>query len=921
MINWNEIETKGKKSGNIKTLCPACSHTRKKKKDPCLSVNLDKGLAKCWNCEDISVRDVKEPKKETVLPPQDWQNYTKLSDKMVKYMNEERGIRQETIIACKVTQEEKYFPQIQKKRQAIVFNYFEGSTLVNKKYKDAEKNFTQEKDAKKIFYGINDIVGETECFIVEGEMDKLAMYEAGFKNCISVPNGANDINDIFDTCETYLNAIETFIIGVDMDAPGVKLEQELIKRLGKHKCKRIHWKGKDANDDLLSGDLNESVEKAEYYPVEGTFTAYDISDELNDFYENGFENPLVPHGDEFIELNKCFSVLKGQLTVVTGIPTHGKALEINTPIPTPNGFVKMIDLKIGDIVFDENGEKCKVTWKSEVWENRPTYKLTFSDNSEIICDENHEWLTDTWKSRRSKLNAIKNDRLKNRDLKPNGNDQTYKRTFESVKTTKEISQTLKIKNDNRNNHSIKLCKSISLKSKKLEIPPYILGCWLGDGTSADAGFTTADKEIISSMRLLGYKVNKRADKYGYGIIGLKDKLRKYDLIKNKHIPVNYLFSSEKDRIQLLQGLMDTDGHCSKVEARCEYTGTNKELCENVYSLICSLGIKATFVVSDAKLNGELVSKKYRIFFKTNKKVFKLKRKQFIIDQYFKNRSTRGNDKRYITKCELVNGYKTQCIEVDSESHLFLAGYQFIPTHNSNWLEWYLLNLINDNALKLSLFSPEHLPMKLHHSVLAEKVIGKPFHKDLYQCKRMTLHDLQMYKEWSNEKVYLTSPEVGQSPTWKWLLDTFKQQIFRYGVDMFVIDAFNKVKRKNTDSLGEINDILAELTLFCQQYNVNVFLIAHPTKMRKKDDNKTFHVPTLYDVKGSGDFYDQTHNGLTVYRDFDLKETIIIPQKLKFKHQGEVGIEVFYNYQIQNGRYKPLNQKENNESIIRENAPF
>ena len=175
MIDWNKIDTKGKNpkaNGEIQTLCPNCSHTRKKKTDKCLSVNIETGVAKCWNCEDTSFREKKSKAISYDLPPQKWENHTSISDKVVKFFKG-RGISQKTLIECRITEEEYYQPQLSKKTNNIVFNYFYGITLLNKKFRSAEKAFTQCKNAKKVFYGINDLEGEKECYIVEGEMDKL----------------------------------------------------------------------------------------------------------------------------------------------------------------------------------------------------------------------------------------------------------------------------------------------------------------------------------------------------------------------------------------------------------------------------------------------------------------------------------------------------------------------------------------------------------------------------------------------------------------------------------------------------------------------------------------------------------------------------------------------------------------------------
>lgn len=565
MINWEDINLRNHTSGKVKTTCPACSHDRKDKKDPCLSVDIDKGLAKCWNCKKISIRD-KKPSPKYNLPPQEWENHTKLSDNLVHWFRDVRKISQQTLIDCKITEERHFQPALQKEVNNIVFNYFEGKVLVNKKYRTADKRFTQTAGTRKILYGLNDIIGHEDIYVVEGEMDKLALWETGIKNCVSVPNGAKDLTDYFETCEDYLKDLKRIYIAVDTDDDGRYLERELLKRFGKWRCARVEFAGeKDANDLLMKKGimaLQEAAANPTYYPVDGTFTAKDVEDELLDYYENGMEDCIAPKSFCFSDFNSIFKIMMGQLTVVTGIPSHGK---------------------------------------------------------------------------------------------------------------------------------------------------------------------------------------------------------------------------------------------------------------------------------------------------------------------------------------------------------------------SNWLEWYVLNLIEDYGYKASFYSPEHFPMKIHHSILAEKVMGKPFKKSCYGNDRMFEKEVNQYVEWSKERIYITYPLKGETVTWSWLFDKFKEQLFRYGIDIFVIDAFNKVKRKNPDSLGEINDILSELCLFVQAYNVHVFLVAHPTKMKKKQPDKKqsrsideYEVPTLYDVKGTGDFRDQTHNGLCVYRYFDNPTmgvdgyTKVINLKTKFKEQGQMTGEALFKYDASNGRFYNYN---------------
>ena len=109
-------------------------------------------------------------------------------------------------------------------------------------------------------------------------------------------------------------------------------------------------------------------------------------------------------------------------------------------------------------------------------------------------------------------------------------------------------------------YGIELSKPCDYPYKSILIDPYLLGIWIGDGTSSEGGLTSNDPEIINEIRNRGYTVNKRKSKYGYGVLGLKDDLRNYNLLDNKHIPTDYLFNCIENRIQLLQGLMDSDGY-------------------------------------------------------------------------------------------------------------------------------------------------------------------------------------------------------------------------------------------------------------------------------------------------------------------------------------------------------------------------
>lgn len=326
-IKWDTLSV-NKVKGREKIRCPNCDDRRSDKRDKSLLINHDDGYGKCFYCEALTFKEDdyhKNPKKYTKLDQEQWQNYTNLSDKLVKWVRETRGIRQETLIHFGITEEIHYQPSPGKEMNNIVFNYFEGDKLINKKYRSPGKHFTQVTGGKPILYNLNSIIGEKEAYIVEGEFDVLAMYEAGVKNVVSIPNGANDNDEYWENSKQYLNSIERFIIGTDNDDKGVVIREKIAQRLGRYRCEYIEWEGKDANDDLMLGVLSDTLDNVKKFPVGGTFNSEDLLDGVLDLHKNGLPKTFYPKKDCFGHFKDAMSFMRGQLVTITGIPSHGKS--------------------------------------------------------------------------------------------------------------------------------------------------------------------------------------------------------------------------------------------------------------------------------------------------------------------------------------------------------------------------------------------------------------------------------------------------------------------------------------------------------------------------------------------------------------------------------------------------------------------
>ena len=323
-IEWETLDFK-KLSGKEKIRCPECDSQRSDKRDKSLQIDHNDGYGKCHYCEALTFRDSNTYEPKVILPKQDWQNFTKLSEPLTKWIEDNRAIGQHTLIQLGITEEKYYQPALKKEVNNIVFNYFEGSTVVNKKYRSGNKNFTQSSGGKSIFYNINSLVGQKECYIVEGEFDVLALHHHGIKNVISVPNGANDNDEYWKNSEEYLKNIEKFIIAVDNDDKGNDLKDKIAQRLGRWRCEYITWNNKDANGDLISGDIKESIANSKRFPVSGTINISELKDEIYDFYNNGLPETIKPKSDCFKDINSIFSLMRGHLCTITGIPSHGKS--------------------------------------------------------------------------------------------------------------------------------------------------------------------------------------------------------------------------------------------------------------------------------------------------------------------------------------------------------------------------------------------------------------------------------------------------------------------------------------------------------------------------------------------------------------------------------------------------------------------
>lgn len=294
---------------------------------------------------------------------------------------------------------------------------------------------------------------------------------------------------------------------------GIVAEKALLRRLVEAGTRVVQYGYAGAE----GADVNEIVDRAqaEIYDVTERRTAEDYvaleellqptMDEIDAIASQGGISRGVPTG--FTELDELTNGLHpGQMIVVAARPGVGKALKTDTPLPTPTGWTTMGEVRVGDWLIGADGKPTRVVAATEVMYGRPCFEVEFSDGSVIVADADHQWLTDTRASRKSAQAAAAGyNRMKNQ------------RTFAAIRTTKEIAETLRCPTaDSRLNHSVANASPLQAPDAGLLVPPYTLGAWLGDGTSASAQITCADPEIIVHIEAEGFEAHKSTSaKYRY----------------------------------------------------------------------------------------------------------------------------------------------------------------------------------------------------------------------------------------------------------------------------------------------------------------------------------------------------------------------------------------------------------------------
>jgi len=451
-------------------------------------------------------------------------------------------------------------------------------------------------------------------------------------------------------------------------------QQELQKVMTK--AQKIIDKGDFESYDQLEEMVNKALQVGEIDEGE-----QDVFSNLDEVLDDDYRHP-IPIGIPGIDNLLKGGLAKGELGVILAPTGVGKSLPNSEPVLTPNGWVKMGDIKLGDKIIGSDGNEQYVigVYPQGV---RSIYKVEFTDDTFVNCDEEHLWSVNTLNMRTAKT-RVKGESV----YKPNYG-------YKVVKTSDMMSS---IKKNSRYNYRLPVVSPINFNEKEVLINPYLLGLLLGDGSICESGvrISTKDDELFDNISYLNehssfneyFRTETKSIKSINLKSGIKQRLNEYGLLNkksnNKFIPKDYLYNSVKNRVSLLQGLMDTDGYVNK-NSTVQFTTISEQLCNDVRELVLSLGgtVKINtkvpkYVYNGVKKEGQLA---YTITmsFANDIVPFKLLRK---VSKYYKRK--KYLEQKYVKAITYSHNEEATCIKVSNPDELFVTR-DYVLTHNTTVL--------------------------------------------------------------------------------------------------------------------------------------------------------------------------------------------------------------------------------------------
>ncbi len=532
----------------------------------------------------------------------------------------------------------------------------------------------------------------------------------------------------------------------------------------------------------------------------------------------------VPTG--FADLDALTNGLhEGQMIVIAARPALGKALALDTPLASPSGWTTMGDVKVGDKLLGADGQPITVVAATEVLQDRTCYEVQFSDGETIVADGQHQWLTWTRAARRYDAQLRGRRRNDARPVPP------------EVVTTEQIATTLRCRTaDARPNHAVQVCGPLQLPAADLPIPPYALGCWLGDGHSAGARITAAEPELL--MHIEGSGLDMPGT--------LHRRLRELGVFGNKHVPLTYLRASEAQRRELLAGILDAGGTVGNTGS-VQVGVTSRQLADSVRELVHSLGYRCALSTKQVKGRYQETSTCYQLNFTTTDMVFKLTRKQMAHKECLRHDPQRTRW-RYITAVRPVASVPVRCVQVDAPDRLYLAGRSMIPTHNSTMA----LDLARAASIKHGMTSVM-FSLEMSRNEITMRLLSAEARVALHSMRTGQMSDddwtrlARRMSEVANAPLFIDdSPNMSMMEI-RAKCRRLKQQ---HDLKLVIIDYLQLMSspKRVENRQQEVSELSRSLKLLAKELNVPVIAVA---QLNRGPEQRTDKRPMLSDLRESG----------------------------------------------------------------------
>ena len=541
-------------------------------------------------------------------------------------------------------------------------------------------------------------------------------------------------------------------------------------------------------------------------------------DEIEAIGSRGGALTGVPTG--FADLDSLTNGLHpGQMIVIAARPALGKAVALETPLPTPSGWTTMGEVQTGDWLLGADGKPTRVVAATEVMHGRPCFEVVFSTGEVIVADGQHQWLT--WARLAGSQRA---------GGQGDGPGTVSSNGTAAVLTTEQIAATLDRRAGNGGrSHAVPTCGSFDLPDADLPILPYALGVWLGGPYTAAAGLTIADPEIAMRVAAANFTAIPALLSGGEG----------------KRIPVAYLRGSEAQRRALLAGILDIGGTVAGNGA-INLAVTSRELACDVRELVLSLGYRCSMPIRKAP-RGAATAPRYLVRFLTDDQVFLLSRKQRLHKERARH-DPRMARWRYIVDVRPVPSRPVRCVQVDSPDQLYLAGEGMIPTHNSTLA----LDLARAASVKAGL-TAVIFSLEMSRNEITMRLLSAEARVPLHSMRTGQMSEDDWTRLARRMSEVVDAPLfIDDSPNMSMMEIRAKCRRLkqRHDLRLVIIDYLQLMSspKRVENRQQEVSDMSRSLKLLAKELNVPVVAVA---QLNRGPEQRTDKRPLLADLRESG----------------------------------------------------------------------